>query len=100
MLLSNICQTPKAQMFSECKIPRTWTANIHLLMIPHMYLSPSALGNTTIPNQPREMCFSTVYFCNLNNKVFGHNNYDLLLRVCILVGKANHRLVTAHFNVK
>ena len=40
MLLSNILQTPKAQMFIECKIPRAWTTNIHLQMIHTTCVSP------------------------------------------------------------
>ena len=40
MSYRNIFQTPKAQMFTECKIPRAWTTNIHLQRIPLMYLAP------------------------------------------------------------
>ena len=64
MLLSKDSQTPKAQMFVESKIPRAWTANIHLQMIPHMYLSPrsySAQGNTRILDQLTEVSLHTVH---------------------------------------
>ena len=49
-------------MFSECKIPRAWNANIHLQMVPHWYLSPrsySALGNTT--NSQECLCTFQVF---------------------------------------
>ena len=55
-------QTPKAQMLSECKIPRAWNANIHLQMVPHRYLSPSsysALRNTT--NSQKYLCTFQVF---------------------------------------
>ena len=84
MSLSNIFQTLKAQMFSECKISRASSTNIHLQMIPLMYLPPprsySALGNTRILKQFTKVSLhiSTVHWCNWNNK-FWVKTTDLFL---------------------
>ena len=39
----SLVTSSKAHLFSECKIPRAWTTDIHLLSMPHMYLSPQKL---------------------------------------------------------
>ena len=48
---SNIFQTPKAQIFSECQVPIAWTTNIHLQEDTTCVLvlrSYSTLGNTKV----------------------------------------------------
>ena len=68
MLLSNVSQTAKAQMFGECKVPsRVWNTIIHLQMIPQIYLSHisySALGNTRILG-PTHRSISAHFNCSL-----------------------------------
>ena len=52
-----------------------WTTNIHLQMIPHVYLAPrsySVLGNTRMLDKLTKVSrhISTVHSCNQNNKFF------------------------------
>ena len=63
----------KAQMFTECQIPRAWTTKIHLEMIPHMYLS----GTQKLQcfreyenSSPTHKSISAHFNCLF----FGHNN--------------------------
>ena len=77
-------------MFSECKISRASSTNIHLQMIPLMYLPPKKLqcsreykgiqGNTRILKQFTKVSLhiSTVHWCNWNNKFWVKTTYLFL----------------------
>ena len=52
-------------MFSKCKISRAWTTNIHLQMLPHVYLGPrshSALGNARMLNKLTKVSHTLLLF--------------------------------------
>ena len=80
MSLSNIFQTPKPQMFSEYKIPRARTTNIHLQMTPPCVFVPQKLqccmGITRILNQLTKVS-QTHFSCSLmqlKQQILGQNN--------------------------
>ena len=82
MLLSNIFQTPKAQVFSECKIPRAWTTNIHLqttcVHVPQ-YSYTILQGIQEFLTKSREyLCTFQLFIDATRQQIFGHNNIRVM----------------------
>ena len=75
MLLSNIFQTPKAQVFSECKIPRVYR--------PHVCMSPQKLQSSRqyknfLTNSRKYLCTFQLFIDATRQQIFGHNNIRVI----------------------
>ena len=76
MSLSNIFQTSKAQMFSECKISIALTTNIHLLIYHIFTCLPKAIsfmGKQKVLTKSQKY-FTAHFNCLLLQQMLGQNN--------------------------